>query len=438
MQSVDASTLGAFRILFGSTMLWNLSKYSSGELIHSQYIARIFYFTYPFFDSVNPLEGNGMYYCFGVMGLAALFLTLGLFYRLAAIIFFLTYTYVFLIDNTNYNNHYYLICLLSFLFCFVQGNRWMSLDAMWRPGIRTGVVPKWNLFILKAQIFIVYFYSGLAKINKDWLSGEPMRLWLNERGDTPLFGQLLDREIIVYIFSYGALVFDLLIGFLLINKNTRVLGIMGVIIFNMTNQGLFHIGIFPFLMICSTILFLEPEIPRKWLSSFLPNLKVPDKTVSDSKGRFQKPVLAFVSIYLVLQILLPLRHFLYTGNTMWTSEGHHFAWRMKLRSKRGCRIVFIAKNPATGETWPIDIRRNLTPKQISKMCSRPNMILQYAHYLGDELTGQGYKNPIVTVRSSLSMNSRPVQALIDPEINLLEKEYSIFQHSDWIVPLKKR
>ena len=48
--------------------------------------------------------------------------------------------------------------------------------------------PAWTLWLLRAQIGIVYFYAGLAKLNADWLQGEPMRGWLASRTHFPIIG----------------------------------------------------------------------------------------------------------------------------------------------------------------------------------------------------------------------------------------------------------
>ena len=54
-----------------------------------------------------------------------------------------------------------------------------------------------------------------------------------------------------------------------------------------------------------------------------------------------------------------------------------------------------------------------------------------------ELKEQGIKDPFISARSAASLNYRPLQRMIDPEVNLMEKKYSVFRHSDWILPLKE-
>jgi hypothetical protein len=84
-----------------------------------------------------------------------------------------------------------------------------------------------------------------------------------------------------------------------------------------------------------------------------------------------------------LQILIPLRHWLYPGNVNWTEEGHRFAWHMKLRDKQG-QLDIQVTDPKTGQSWSVDLSEDLTPRQMAKMPTRPDMILQYAHYLREK------------------------------------------------------
>ncbi len=436
---VDASSLATFRLLFGALMVWEVIRNFQYDFISPYYIGPSFYFTYEFFPFVSPLPGQWMYVLFVAMGLFALGMALGFFYKLSSFLFFLTYTYVFLLDKTPYNNHYYLISLLSFLLIFADAQRWISIDRLRHFQSSTDTVPFWQLFLLRAQIFIVYFYGGIAKLNSDWLSGEPMRLWLAERADYPLVGPLFTTEWTVYFFTYGGLLFDLSIGFLLLWPPTRLLAFLVVLFFHLTNNWLFSIGIFPFLGIAATILFVEPDWPRRVLSRFdrqRPSLPIqpvlnPPKRTSLSGWTF-----GFVAVYLTLQVLIPLRHWLYPGDVSWTEEGHRFAWHMKLRNKEG-RLNLKITDPKTGQIWSVKLEEDLTLGQITKMSTRPDMILQYAHYLREKLQQAGIDNPIITADAWVSLNGRPYQPLIDPKVNLAEVHSDPFTPAEWILPLKE-
>jgi uncharacterized membrane protein YphA (DoxX/SURF4 family) len=425
----DAASLATFRILFGAIMVWEVYRYHRFARIVRNYIEPQFHFTYEFFPFVSPLPGQLMYLVFFVWAVSALGLAIGFFYRVSALLFFLSYTYVFLLDKAEYNNHYYLIILLAFLFIWIDAHRWASVDQKLRPNLRAEVVPFWHLLILQAQIVIVYFYGGVAKINIDWLVGQPMQMWLLRRSDYPVVGPVFTTEWAVFFFSYGGLFFDLLIGFLLLWKRTRVPALVPLFFFHLMNKWLFSIGIFPYLMIAATIIFADPDWPRQLLRS----AKLKSKTAPNQTTRYRPLAFGFVTIYLALQILIPLRHWLYPNYVAWTEEGHRFSWRMKLRNKSG-DIAFFITDPETNQNWVVDLEQDLTDRQISKMSTRPDMIIQYVHYLKEEARQAGIETPIIRVDSWVSLNGRPYQQLVDSTANLAEAPGNLFASAAWLLP----
>jgi hypothetical protein len=296
-------------------------------------------------------------------------------------------------------------------------------------------------------MFIVYFYAGLAKLNGDWLRGEPMRMWLAERADFPLIGGYFTSEWMVYAFTYGGLLFDLGIGFLLSWKRTRPLAFGLAGLFHLLNSQLFNIGVFPPLAFGVTLIFAEPDWPRQAMPALgrslarfqvgRPSLSQPRGVASPLMRAPGRPAglltLAFVHLYLLGQLLIPLRHLLYPGNVSWTEEGHRFAWRMKLRDKEARLRVYVT-DPRTGDTWEVSPAVDLSRKQLDEMSTRPDMVLQYAHYLAKKWSAPGLPRPIIRVAQHVSLNGRPYQPLIDPHVNLAEVPISL-RPADWILPL---
>src|SRR5918997_832685 len=123
-----------------------------------------------------------------------------------------------------------------------------------------------------AQMGIVYFYGGLAKLNGDWLAGEPMRTFLRSNTDFPVIGSLFTDERMVYLFSYGGLLLDLLVVPFLLWRRTRLVAFAFAVAFHFTNSHLFNIGIFPWLAIAATTLFFSPSWPRRFVA-FLRGLR---------------------------------------------------------------------------------------------------------------------------------------------------------------------
>ncbi len=448
---VDIASLVFFRIAFGAVMLWEVWRYFNYGWIGAYYIDPVFHFSYYGFGWVQPWPGNGMYVHFLALGVLAGCVMLGLFYRAATVLFFLGFSYVFLLEQTLYLNHFYLICLISLLLIFVPAHRAFSLDALRRPQIRSRTVPAWALWILAAQMAIVYFYGGLAKLNADWLQGEPMRMWLAASTDFPVIGSLFTREWAPYLFSYGGLLFDLLIVPLLLWPRTRMFAFAAAAGFHVTNAELFQIGIFPWLAIAATTLFLPPSWPR-WLASRLPFPRgsredggretgtatrtiPPESPASSGLHKRQYAALALLGIFLAVQLLAPLRHHLYPGNANWTEEGHRFAWHMKLRDVQA-EATFYATDPDSGNVWELEPERYLASWQAGRMAPYPDMVLQFSHYVADAYRQEGYEDIEVRAEVMASLNGREPQPLVDPDENLAEQSRTLAP-SPWIARLKE-
>jgi len=437
---VSVASLAVFRVLFGLVMLFEVCGYYpvAGYLYPAHHLS----FSLPPFDFIKPWGEPGMQIHFIIMGLAALGIALGFYYRISATMFFLCVSYIFILEPVD---HFYAVVLFSFLMIFIDAHHRFSWDARrTRPRLQHQV-PFWQLMILRFQVFVIYFYAGLAKINHDWLNGEPIRTWLSQVSGYPWIGPYLQQEWVVHFFAYGGLIFDLSIFFLLLSRKTLMFAVIAVITFHTLNNWLFHIAIFPLLMTTVLVLFLEPDFPSRLFSneeggnssgqeppkqsepSSVPQLNPQRKTV----------ILACLGMYCLFQLLFPLRHWLYPGNASWTEEGQFFSWRVKLRQKRFAHIYFLVTDPKTGKTWKIDPKNDLTERQLGRMASIPRMVLTYAHFLRDKFKANGITDPIVQVDVPVSLNGRPFQPLVDPAVNLSNVEYPLFTHAKWITELRQ-
>jgi vitamin K-dependent gamma-carboxylase len=444
-QPVDISFLVAFRVLFGGIILWEVYRYFTYGWITRYFVEPALTFTYYGFSWVKPWPGTGMYIHFFVLGLAAACVMAGFLYRLAAPVMFLAFTYFFLLDQARYLNHFYLVCLISFLMCFLPAERAFSVDALLRRKIRSDVVPAWTLWLLRAQVGIPYFYGGIAKLNSDWIhGGEPMRIWLSPLTKIPAFGHIFASEFVVYSFVIGGLLIDLLVVPLLLWRRTRLFAFAAAVVFNLINALIFEIGIFPWLMLGALLLFFPPDLVRRFARAFMSSgeefpkaAPSPVPTITDGNSCpslfRQKLVVGLMAAYLAVQLILPFRHFLYPGNVSWTEEGHNFAWHMKLRTKGG-EAVFTVTHPQSGQTWTIKPEDHLEPHQVTKMTTKPDLVLLFAHYLAEQKRREGYENVEVRARAMVSLNGRQRQLLVDPNVDLTKEQVSLLP-ARWIMPL---
>jgi hypothetical protein len=430
-EPADIRPLVYFRVAFGAIAFWEVCRYVHHGWIERTYIKPSYHFTYVGFGWVRPWPGNGMHLHFLGLGVTSLLVATGFWYRPAMLLFASGFTYVFLLEKAHYLNHFYLLSLVSWLMAILPANRAASIDAWRNPSLRAATVPTWTIWLLAGQIAVAYVFGGVAKINRDWLRGEPMRRWLADREDLPIIGRYVRREWMVKLFAYGGLVFDLFAVPLLLNRRSRPLALPLVAGFHVMNDRLFRIGIFPWFMLASTVLYLPPSWlpwPRAW------SLPTPEPARPITLTSGQRLGAAALAGYALLQVLLPLRHFLYPGNVSWTEEGHRFAWHMKLRTKSG-HALFHVTDLASGQHWTIKPAKNLTRRQRQRMATHPDMIVQFAHELARRFAEEGY--PTVEVRAEVfaSLNGRPNQRLIDPDVDLAKIRLLDLRPKSWIVPL---
>ena len=440
-EPVDIAFLVYFRILFNGILLWEVYRYFTHGWIRRYYVEPIITFSYYGFGWIKPWPGNGMYIHFFVLGIAAAFAMAGFLYRIAAPVVFLGFTYWFLLDQTRYLNHFYLVSLICFLMCFLPAERAFSVDALLRPRIRSDVVPAWTLWLLRVQVGIPFLFGGIAKINSDWIQGgEPMRIWLRPFVKTPALGHLFAADWVVYSFVIGGLLLDLFVVPLLLWRRSRPFAFAGAVAFNLINALIFQIGIFPWLMLGALLIFFPPDLLRRAVRAFTSpeGDSAPSQVASTywtvkSLTTTQKFVGGVLAAYLVVQLLLPLRHYLYPGNVSWTEEGHNFSWHMKLRTKAG-EAVFTVTHPRTGQTWTIKPQDHLESHQVMKMITKPELLLHFSHYLAEVKRRKGYEDVEVRARVMVSLNGRQPQLLIDPNVDLSKETMGLWP-TRWIVPL---
>ena len=434
--------LVVFRILFGAIMFASIIRFILKGWIEELYIKPKFHFTYYGFGWVKSLGDPGMYIIFTVMAAAAFLVMIGWHYRWAIVTFFITFTYVELIDKTTYLNHYYFVSIISFLLILLPANRFFSVDCLINPSLRSPGVQRWAIDVIKLQLGLVYFFAGLAKLNYDWLVlAMPLRIWLPAHNDFPLLGSLFDEVWVAYAFSWMGAIYDLTIPFLLLYKRTRSMAFLLVLVFHILTVSLFPIGMFPYIMILSTMIFFSDSFHQKFingLNKILISLTTRKYSHSTSTFTWQSgyahnvsPLIkATLIAYFSIQLLLPMRFLFYPGKLFWTEQGYRFSWRVMLMEKNGVAFFYI-KNPTNGDEWEITNREYLTPLQEKMMASQPDMMLQFAHYLEEHYKKQGITDPEIRVKSFVTLNGRESKPLVDENLDLTKEEES-FKHKDWI------
>lgn len=444
---VSIEFLVVFRVLFGCILLLVISRTLWFGWVDKFYVQPNFMFRFYGFEWVEPLDKIGMYGLFVVLWGCALMIIIGLWYRWAMFLFFVVFVYTELLDVTHYLNHYYLISLLCFLMLWLPANRAYAVDVYLRPNRRLKEVPRWTVLVLQLQIGIVYFFAGVAKLKYDWLvNAQPLQIWLARHGELPVVGGFLSQTWVAYFMSWAGAFYDLTIAFWLLWWRTRVLAYATVVFFHTLTWLLFPIGVFPFMMMAVTVVFFAAETQKRILTFFIYPLiwilsKLKSKFATENANNTppwqpaqwaKKPLMVLFFSYFTLQVLLPLRHFLYEGDVLWTEEGFRFSWKVMLIEKQATAL-FTVRDAATGRESQIDNLDYLTQKQEYMMSSQPDFILQFAHFLANEYKEKHhYTQPQVFANVRVALNGRPSRLLINPETDLA-KEPEGFFHKDWIL-----
>jgi hypothetical protein len=403
--------------------------------IHDLYIAPKYHFTFYGLEFIQSW-GEYTYILFALCAVSALFVALGLYYRLSITTLFLTFTYIELIDKSTYLNHYYFISMISLLMIFLPAHVYFSFDARRNKNLQGEFIPRWCLDSVKLFVVIIYFYAGLAKLNSDWLfEALPLRIWLPAKNDVFLIGPLLNEEWAAYAFSWIGCLYDLSIPFLLLNRSTRLIAYVAVIVFHGLTAILFPIGMFPYIMIVTALIFFSSRFHKiiigkvsQWLSPGTDDSATRgDYFISSSRRSI---IVSILIVFFLFQVSVPFRYLLYPGELFWTEEGYRFSWRVMLMEKAGAAEFTVISED--GRAVVVDNKEFLTTLQEKMMSTQPDMILQYAHLLRDHFSEKGFISPKVYVDSYVALNGRLGKPLIDPQIDLAAESES-FSPKPWIL-----
>ena len=427
-KQIDNTGLVLFRAVFGLLITIEAFGAIITGWVRRTLVEPPFTFNFIGFDFLQYLQGDLMYYYFIVMGIFGIFVMFGYKYRFSMIAFALMWTCVYLMQKSNYNNHYYLMMLLCWIMAFLPANRWFSLDAIINPEIKNPAMPRWVLLILILQVWIVYTFASVAKFYPDWLDASMAKLLMSGKSDYWLIGDLLQKDWVHWTIAYTGILFDLLIVPLMLWKRTRMLGFVISVFFHLFNSIIFQIGIFPYMSIAFALFFFTPETLRK---RFLPNKELynGDEVIV---SKHKNVIIGVFSIYFIFQLGLPLRHWFFKDDVLWTEEGHRLSWRMMLRSKGGTLKVYVAdKN--NGEKELYNYEELLGTKQQSSVTTKPDIMWQLAQKIKQVEAEKG-RDVGVYMEAKVRANYGNYYPFTDPNVDLAAEQWHPFKHSDWILP----
>ena len=431
-KQVPVASLSAFRIVFGAIMCVGALRYFSNGWLIKFFVTPPFHFKYFLFEWIVEPNLLCLRLITAAAALGAAGVMLGLFYRLSALLLFCSFSYIELLDVTNYLNHHYLAGLLMLLLLFMPAERTFSIDACLarrRGRPLPTQVSQLHIYVLRAQLICVYFYAGLAKVNPDWLlHAQPLTIWLRSRIELPLVGPLLGHAWAPWLFSWGGCFYDLTIWAFLLNRRTRPLSYLVALVFHAFTRVLFNIGLFPWIMSGSTLIFFSANWPiiaghwckAKWSRSREIINETPKTALVDAQPQrpFRGWQLALVAVYLLVQFTLPLRHHLHPGSVLWNEEGMRFSWRVMIREK-SASVNFVVLGKESGRKREVSPLHFVNRRQLAEAGGQPDLLLQLAHHIGEQMQERWGEKVQVFARTALSFNGRRSRNFIKSNVDLM-------------------
>ena len=419
-QPVPSISIALFRLCFSAILLLQTYHFMVNGFIDRNIIKPAVLF--PFIDGLHPVSNTNLILISYIMLISNIGMLLNKFSRFSTIIFFSCFTYFWILDKGYFNNHYYFISLICFIIFLVEK------ESSFSKNIYT---PKISIFSLQLLVFIVYFIAGLNKLNPYWLLDfQPIRHILELKADITN-NTFFKKEILIMSMSYLGALFDLLIGFFLFFKRTKLFAFLAIVLFHLTNYWIFkdvgEIGVFPFLMISTIIIFVDPIYLNKVFR--LHDKPIVQKTNSRLLNKF-------LVGFLIIQIILPFRHFLFHGHVDYNGIGQRFSWRMKIMYKES-EINYFITDLMTREKYNVNIETMLTSKQYNNLKYFPDLIVPLAKKIQIEaLEKFDLKHAKITCEYQTSFMGKNKQLLFSPTLDLTKIKKSQMPNK-WLFPLKK-
>jgi hypothetical protein len=180
--------------------------------------------------------------------------------------------------------------------------------------------------------------------------------------------------------------------------------------------------------IAFALFFFSPEILKRRL--------LPKKILYTGNAvivpKYKNLLLAVFGIYFAFQIGLPLRHWFFKDDVLWTEEGHRLSWRMMLRSKSGSLTVWVADS-TSGKKEPYNYVALIGNKQQGSVATKPDIMWQLAQKI-KAIEAEKGRNVSVFMEAHVRVNDGKFYPFTDKSVDLAAEPWHPFKHSEWILP----
>jgi hypothetical protein len=448
LQPIDGASLAVFRICFGLVVVI--------DMLHEVHLLQDFArpeFHFKFVPWIQPFLGTGTVIEFAVISFLAATIALGFMYRFTTVAFLIAYTHFALLDKAFFQPQFYATLLVALLLCLAPANRVWSLDGVDRK--QPSVVPRWAVLILQFQFAAIYFFSGVAKLHSDWMTGVLQKLWIEQYAHVPVIGSVVSQAWVPPFITYGGIASDFLLATILFWAPTFWLGVGVALVTYIVNWQVFAGSILPWMMVASLGLYARPEWPRgivRMLGGFrLPwGAKKATGKAKTAESAAVEPsdadtgtsavslknvsLLVALHVYVVVQMLLPLQQFRMPGNPGWSEVGTRFAWFTVPNLKRVMMAQFTMFEPNQKKPVMLDPLKYCSYFQGQSVAGSPELLRALAKFIADNEERLKGVRPKITAHVIVSFNQRTAQDLINPNFDLAAP--GRVPPEKWIVPLQ--
>jgi hypothetical protein len=267
-QTGSIRAIAVLRIALGPITLLHLRPFlrdaSAGVSYHD-------HFWEPFIAWLPELPDRVWFVMLWTGAAAAVLMMVGLWTRAASVTTFAVVAFNVLLSQTHFRHNRVFLAILLAGIALLPAGRVLSVDA-WlrrRRGLLalTDVAPLWPLWLMRAQVALVYLASGVSKlVDPDWFGG--LVLWdrtvrhQHVLDPTPLpeWGiDLLTSRWFFYIVGPAAVLTELFIGLGLWFARTRLAAIWVALVFHVSIEVSALVEVFSFAAIAALAIWVTPS-----------------------------------------------------------------------------------------------------------------------------------------------------------------------------------
>jgi HTTM domain/Vitamin K-dependent gamma-carboxylase, lumenal domain len=363
---------------------------------------------------------------------SALFMCVGLFYRLSSLLFLTCFAYTFALDASRYSHESYLVLLCAALLAAMPANRMWSFDAyIARNGGWCWLVAKspaidcWHRRTVRWLVAIVCFYSALSKLLRfDFVArGEPLADSVHfQQFVAPLRAVDVDVDLAARCCARALVAAELVVAAAIVSVD----GAARVLVFALS----FLVQLFYRCLAAPSM--MQPLLVALSSACLSPQWLWPSVALMCRRRRpRRRHYVAYWAItFIACQALVPLHRFAYTGDTAHHEYGRWFSWHSDLAVDKRCTMEVLVHDATLPEHHNSFAPRWLNatnPGHWQRVARNPTLISQYALYLArewrdappDMVTHDSeHAWPQVSVQSQCSINGREPRALVSPNTDM--------------------